>query len=85
MLLELQQVTALGSLSQCPTTLWVKNLFLTPSLTLSCPSSMRFSRVLLLSPESRAQRLPLCSPREGAVGHYEASPQSALLWAGQIK
>ena len=34
--------TALWGLSQCPTTLWVQNLSLTPSLTLPCPSSMPF-------------------------------------------
>lgn len=89
MLLELQQLgavpTALGSLSQCPTTLWVQNLSLTPSLTLPCPSSMPFPRVLSLSPESRAQRLPLRSACEAAAGRHEASPQPALLWAEQTK
>uniref|UniRef100_A0A8B9VGC1 Small ribosomal subunit protein uS9m n=1 Tax=Anas zonorhyncha TaxID=75864 RepID=A0A8B9VGC1_9AVES len=72
---------ALGSLSQCPTPLWVQTLSLPPSLTLPCPSSMPSPRVLSLSPESRAQRLPLRSPREGAAGRHEASPQPALLGA----
>ena len=83
---RLSAVTAaLGSLSWCPTTLWVQTLSLTPSLTLPCPSSMPFPRVLSLSPESRAQRLPLRSPREGAAGRHEASPRPALLWAEQTK
>ena len=68
-----------------PDHLWVQNLSLTPSLTLPCPSSMPFPRVPSLSPESRAQRLPLCSPGEGAAGCHEASPRPALLWAEQTK
>lgn len=31
----------------------------------------------------RAQRLPLHSTCEGTAGHYDASPQFALLWAEQ--
>uniref|UniRef100_A0A493SXP9 Uncharacterized protein n=1 Tax=Anas platyrhynchos platyrhynchos TaxID=8840 RepID=A0A493SXP9_ANAPP len=46
---------------------------------------MPFPRVLSLSPESRTQCLPLGSPHEGAAGRHEASPQPALLWAGQTK
>ena len=34
----------------------VQDLFLTPNLTHPCYSSMPFPQVLLLSPESRAQR-----------------------------
>ena len=73
--------TALDSLSQCSTTLWVQNLFLTPSLTLLCPSFMPFPRVLSLSLESRAQCLTLYYPCEEAVGCHEVSRIHNVVYA----
>lgn len=53
--------TSFGSPFQCPNTISVKKLFLTPSLNHPWHSSMLFPQVLLLSPEITDQHLSLSS------------------------
>lgn len=51
--------TSLWSVLQCPATFSVQKLFRRGSVSLPCGSSVPFAGVLWLSPESRAQGLPL--------------------------
>lgn len=78
-------ISAMRSQFHCPTTLWMKNLFLIPNSTLPLHNSLPFPQVLLLSPKRRAQGLPFCFPLEETVGLHEISLQSPLLWDEQNK